>query len=235
MKIFGYSVLGPRSKNEDYYLYRYINTRQICCIADGVGGNVCGDYASRYCSESFLNHIQNEKSDIIDFKKIVQKINRDLLSEAKKKLECRGMATTFTACSIQNNTVHIIHTGDSRLYWLRSNGLKQMTNDHTEVERLKREGLLTPNEALSYPRRNFLDSALGIEDGLILDAYRFDVEPKDRIILTTDGFHNVFSKAELRDISTDNSNFDNFCKTIKYKTHDKLLKDNASFVIIEID
>lgn len=75
------------------------------------------------------------------------------------------MATTLTVAFIKNKQMHVVHAGDSRLYVIRGMGLKQLTIDDTEVNKLVSEGVLSKEEALVYPRKNILTNALGIKDG----------------------------------------------------------------------
>jgi len=232
MEKFGYTTSGPRKNNEDFYAFEHIGDADIFCVADGVGGSSCGEFASKFSVNQFIEDIKSSKSP--NLKLVLQKVHEKLVIESFNRKECKGMATTFTAAFIQNNKAQLVHTGDSRLYLLRGNGLKQLTEDHTEVRRLLKEGLLTREASQNYSRRNVLDSAVGIDKELMITYLSFDCNLRDRIIIATDGFHGVFSKVELRDLSLVNRDFDNLCNVLVNQLEKKILTDNATFILIEI-
>jgi protein phosphatase len=116
------------------------------------------------------------------------------------------MATTLTACVLTKGRLSLVHTGDSRALLLRGEGVQQLTTDQTEVARLLREGAITRKAAIDYPRRNVLDSALGIEGNPDLECFQGALDSGDRLVLTSDGAHSRFTKRELRDLTKDSEN-----------------------------
>ena len=232
MKVFGYTTSGPRKNNEDYFAIENIGESDFYCVADGVGGSLCGEFASKFCVETFVNNIK--LSETPNLRSILQTVNEKLILESLHKKECKGMATTFTGVYIKESFVQFIHTGDSRLYLLRGNGLKQLTTDHTEVRRLLNEGLLTREQSGEYSRKNVLESALGSERELKIDYYWFEYQSKDRLVISTDGFHGILTKVELRDLSIVNSDFDSLCSVLVNSLIKRPLIDNATFVIVEL-
>ena len=154
MEKFGFSFRGPRKNNEDYYGFEQINGSHVFCVADGVGGNACGEFASKFSVQRFLEIIKI--SQIVNLKTIIDEINKELIGEAVQKQECKGMATTFTGLYINERSAQFIHTGDSRIYLLRGNGVIQLTEDHTEVRRLLNEGLLSREARLGIIQERML-------------------------------------------------------------------------------
>lgn len=234
MEKFGYTNAGPRTTNEDYLGYEIFGETKLFCIADGVGGNNCGEYASKFCVERFIKKIKQSSLETLSLELLIQEVNSELIAEASFKPECKGMATTFVGVLFHKQMAHVIHTGDSRLYVLRKNGLRQLTEDHTEAKRLVKEGLLTFEASLTYPRRHILDSALGMDGNIIVSHIQFSYEKKDRFLLATDGCYDVFAKKEIRDISITNNLFQNFCHELQKGLESRKLKDNATFLAIEI-
>lgn len=232
---FGYSVIGPRAKNEDYYESARIDDGELFCVADGVGGNSCGGFASKFSVKTFIEDVRSSINDTTNFKDILINVHEKLINEAFSRPKCKGMATTFIGLFLKRNYAYVVHTGDSRLYLLRGNGLKQLTQDQTEAQRLINEGLLTFSTALSYPRRNILDSALGIDRMPAISYFSFMCNSSDRLIISTDGFYDAFSKVELRDLSISNKKFGEFCQRINGLLNEKKLKDNATYLSIEIN
>jgi serine/threonine protein phosphatase PrpC len=232
MERFGYSTVGPRNRNEDYFLYDTIEDSEVLCVADGVGGNSCGQFASMFSVDRFIQKLKESK--IADIKRALEEVHQELITEGNNKPGCKGMATTFTAAIVNNNSVQLIHTGDSRMYLLRGNGLRQATEDHTEVRRLIKEGLLTFEESINYLRKNVLDSALGVDRKLMMTHLHFEAKKGDRLLLSTDGFHGAFSKVELRDLSIAHSDFTSFSKALEVELSSRILTDNATFIAVQI-
>jgi len=112
--------------------------------------------------------------------------------------------------------------------------IKQLTQDHTEVEKLLNEGVLNKQEALEYPRKNVLESALGAKKELLYFGGEFEVVAGDRVLLTTDGVHGVFSKKELRDISLQSLNPEEFIRNITTSGLESRISDNATLIVIDI-
>ena len=144
------------------------------------------------------------------------------------------MATTFTGCLISDNKIKGVHLGDSRLCLLRGNGIKQLTVNHTEANRLFLAGKLTKDELDNYPRKNVIESAIGIKGQLTIQCFDFDLQLNDRIIISSDGVHGLISKIEFRDLSIKYKLLNEFGEALKSLLQKKGLIDNATFLIIEL-
>ena len=228
--IIGYSDKGPRQKNEDAWAYNMFDESTLTvCIADGVGGNPCGQVASKMCVDNFITY-----STQYELLKAVKRIDLDIKAHALEQSECFKMASTLSGCILTENHLKGIHVGDTRVSILRGNGIKQLTQDHTEVARFMREGLLTQLQARHYPRKNILEMAIGSDNALRPYQFKFDLLPGDRILLTSDGVHTVISKTLMRDISLASDNLDGFSKRIIDRLNISNLKDNVTFVAIEV-
>jgi PPM family protein phosphatase len=227
---FSYTDKGPRNDNQDSLEIKLLNETLLSCLADGVSGKDCGKKASSETIKFFLDNFQLGTS----MEEIVKLSHQHIKTLQEEKKECSGMATTFTACAIEGNLLSGVHVGDSRLCLLRGNGIKQLTDDHTEVNRLVKTGRISFEDSLNYPRRNVLESAIGIRNELTIQSFTFELEVGDRILLTTDGVHNVLSKKEIRDLSKQNAGLTNFGASIKDSLDEKSLSDNVSFIVLEI-
>lgn len=227
-----YSDIGKRNENQDSLSFKQLNDEiLVACIADGVGGKFSGAKASSMSVNYFIENNLNIKNNL---KNIILEIHQKIISEANNDID-KGMATTFTGIRIYDNKIYGIHTGDTRVCILRGNGIKQLTEDHTEVARLVREGKLTFKESLKYPRRNIIESALGIEDrDPIIFEFEFEIQKGDRIILTTDGVHETIRKRDFRDISTKSKTSEEFLETLVTLLERKEPNDNNSIIVITI-
>src|SRR5256714_14901304 len=112
------------------------------------------------------------------------------------------MGTTTTALVVRNNTAWCAHVGDSRIYMIRDGAIKQLTEDHSLVASMVREGLLTPKEAETHPRRNVLQRSMGVGEDVEIDVSGpFDVKENDVFVLCSDGLHGLVKEPELKEIA----------------------------------
>jgi len=100
----------------------------------------------------------------------------------------------------EDGKAHLAHVGDSRAYLLRDGHLQRLTEDHTLVQRMVREGRIRPDEAARHPQRNVLTRALGVDDDLPVDEFTLDLHPGDRIVLCTDGLTNMVEEDRIRHV-----------------------------------
>lgn len=227
---FKYSDPGPREENQDALESTEFNGTHIACVADGVGGNNCGKFAA----QSSVKFFQEGNPTATNLSDLLQNVHNQICSLQQSMIECAGMASTFTACLIQNYELTGVHTGDSRLCILRGNGIKQLTDEHTELNRLIKAGKVKKEQAADYPRKNVLESALGIKSNLQIQAFDFKLQKGDRIILTTDGVHEVTTKVQFRDLSLQAATIELYGQYIIEHLKNQKLTDNVSFVVLEV-
>lgn len=223
-----FSDQGPRPENQDSIAIETHPDWCLACIADGVGGAEHGREAAQLITNFFINTLAiNPVASLYD---VVRSANTELLNSPGQ-----GFITTFSGIFIKGLDLQGVHAGDTRIYVLRGNGIKQLTEDHTEFFRFCMEGKLTPEEAATYPRKHVLENALGSKANPRIDSFSFKLEHGDRILLTTDGTHEFFTKHELRDISIETLNVDNLVAGItKHVQHIKPT-DNYSLIAIEVN
>lgn len=230
MNVFGQTDKGPREQNQDFYLTDSFSDRLYLVVADGVGGNKSGEIASKAACEFFMAAIKSgmSPSEAITFS------HEGVLNLAAENNDMNGMATTLTCAIIDSGKVQGVHCGDSRLYLLRGNGLKQVTNDHSEVAKLLLSGKITKLEASTYPRKNVLYSAVGTMGEFIYQEFEFLVERGDRVLLMTDGVYSVVSKKELRDLSMVCDDFSSYFYAVLKSVVGGGTKDNYTLLGVQI-
>jgi protein phosphatase len=109
----------------------------------------------------------------------------------------RNMASTLVCCHLQHSSAHITHIGDSRCYLYSDKNLTLMTEDHSFVWQLYREGTITREEIRSHPRRNVITRAIGIENEIVTDYSRVEFKKGDLFLLCSDGLSSMLSDAEI--------------------------------------
>ena len=180
-----------RSSNQDSGYAGY----QLFFVADGMGGHAGGDIASAITSQRVA--LTDSKYDTIEeaietLKKGVLDANGMLNATVQEHPELEGMGTTFSGMLMHSNQVITAHIGDSRIYLVRDGEMKQVTVDHTFVQKLVDMGRITEEEALVHPRRSVLMRVLGdVQGEPELDIAIHDALPGDRWMLCSDGLSGV--------------------------------------------
>jgi protein phosphatase len=199
-----------RTQNEDYFLYmepesdaEFARRGRLIVLADGMGGLAGGEVASCVAADAvrdvFLYGDSADPRDVLI--EAFQTAHQAILEEADRQPELRGMGSTCCAAIYKaGGRLHYAHVGDSRIYLIRAGVAQRLTEDHSMVARMVREGILTEEQASRDERRNVLTAALGIDsDSLTAD---FPLEPlqleqDDIVLLCSDGLHGQMSDEEI--------------------------------------
>jgi protein phosphatase len=201
-----------RSENQDFGTYTTPREEshshpggRLLVVADGMGGHRGGATASRLAGETIkAQYLGSETYDIGQaLRESLTRANARIFTEAQANPDLRGMGTTTSALVVKDNQAWFAHVGDSRIYVVRGDEIRQITEDHSLVASMVREGLLTPKEAETHPRRNVLQRSMGVSEDVEIDVSGpFDVEENDVFILCSDGLHGLVKEPELKQIAT---------------------------------
>jgi protein phosphatase len=176
-----------RPENEDSHLVDPEDG--LYAVADGMGGHRAGEVASATAIDALKTaYLGGQRLD-----QAVGAANAAVFAKAAEDASLRGMGTTLTAIALHDSTAELGHVGDSRAYLMRDGAVTQVTEDHSLVEQLVREGRLTPEEAQNHPQRAIITRALGIDPDVAVDTYRIDLKPGDRLMICSDGLTNMLS------------------------------------------
>lgn len=183
-----------RKGNEDSYLLE----APIYAVADGMGGHIAGDVASATAVSVISEGIDAQPpEDGSALANLVSRANDAIWEKARSDPSLRGMGTTCTLLMIDGDVAHIAHVGDSRAYLLRDGSFRQLTEDHTLVERMVREGRLSAEEAANHPQRSIITRALGVDSNVQVDVLEEPLAKGDRILLTSDGLTGMVEPDEI--------------------------------------
>jgi protein phosphatase len=189
-----------RERNEDCAAAR--PERGIFAVADGMGGHVGGDVASRVAVEAALEAL--EASPVLDLDSLahaIRRANRAVLEEASRR-RLWGMGTTLTLACVAPGAVRIAHVGDSRAYLLQARRVTRLTTDQTLVEQLVQQGILPRARAHRHPERHVLAQALGMESEIRPELLQTELPGGARLLLSTDGLHDQVGEPELAELAS---------------------------------
>ena len=207
MKYYGITDKGlVRKSNQDsYVIATNVAGEVFAIVADGIGGNLGGDIASRMAVAHF-SRVFSETEQFRDADEVKLWLNREvkicnsaIFDYGKQHADLKGMGTTLCAALITHIGIFIVNIGDSRAYaWWHVGKMKQLTVDHTLVNDMLMHHEITPEEAKTFPRRNVLTNALGVWEDVKCDITHH-IEKMDGILLCSDGLHGyVPEKTVLR-------------------------------------
>ena len=182
-----------RRANEDSLLAR----APLFVVADGMGGAQAGEVASRIAVESFQPGLPETSHPELELAALAREANARIHELSHANAEQAGMGTTLTAVYVGEQEVAIAHVGDSRAYCLRDGQLLRLTDDHSLVDELMRQGRLTPEEAVEHPQRSVITRALGPEGIVEVDTRSFQARAGDVYLLCSDGLTTMLSEEQI--------------------------------------
>ena len=202
MRAFSITDVGmARSINQDcvFQTENAIgNLPNLFVVADGMGGHKAGDMASRLCVEALTGEIRalSLKTPVSILNEAITKANAVVYEEAAKNPDYHGMGTTLVAATVCDGCLYVANIGDSRLYII-SDGMEQITEDHSYVEEMVRNGKLLESEARNHPRKNVITRALGTSPKVTADVFEVELRAGDILLLCSDGLTNMLSDREI--------------------------------------
>lgn len=187
-----------RKLNEDACLE--LAGRRIWVVADGMGGHAAGDYASRSVVDALTGLSEQNSLGVLvsEVHQRLQAVNDQLASEARKRREQVIGSTAVVLLAYGSHAV-VVWAGDSRAYRYRQGELTQLTRDHSQVEELVSQGLITRQQAKHYPGSNVITRAVGVVTELELDSEMVEVLEGDTFLLCSDGLYNEVKDSEIRE------------------------------------
>ena len=240
-----------RPSNEDSFCVR--PELGLFVVADGMGGHVAGEVASRVAVEAIAGFVgETSASDPnrtwpfpMDAGTSVQAhrlrcafrlANRQIADEMATKESLRGMATTASSILFGGTHACVGHVGDSRVYRLRNGRLEQVTRDHSWVEEQVRAGVMTAIDARRHPWRNVVTRALSGGDDPEIDVTETALQPGDRWLLCSDGLFGVVGDDLIAGIlGRKDATLEEICRALIDAANDRGGPDNITTLVLAID
>ena len=176
----------------------------LCVVCDGMGGAKSGNIASSLAVDVFVQEVRRSWTSSMTQEKInlmlrsaVKLANFTVFDQAQQFEEFDGMGTTLVAVLVRNRHVTVVHVGDSRAYRINSDGIWQMTRDHSLVQMMVERGELTQEMARTYPGKNFITRAIGTEPIVECDVSNMELGKGEFLLLCSDGLSNMLDDQEI--------------------------------------
>ena len=249
LEAFGASDAGcVRSNNEDYYLVA--PALGLYVVADGMGGALAGEHASKLAAETLWEVVQKNASCISEgvagrgeagvgttgesfLVGAFHEANRRVMEAAAADPAMDGMGTTLVAALTNNGALLVASVGDSRAYLFEQGKLKPVTEDQTWVNEVGRRLGIDEATLKTHPMRHVLTMAIGVSDQLRVHTYWVRPSAGAQVLLCTDGLHGVAEEQELRSILSSDASLESKCQDMIAAARNHGGPDNITAVLLK--
>lgn len=209
-------------------------------VADGMGGHRAGEVASSTAARLAAHHVAQRlylpsllSSERDASYPALTEVLTDAVQAANRAVsrDAPGGGTTLICALVLGRQAYIAHVGDSRAYVLTSEGLEQLTHDHSLVDRLIRAGELTPEEAADHPQRNVLYRAVGQASSLEVETHVRSLQARETLLLCSDGLWNAVGEVEMEDLIRRATSLQGACEDLVRAANDMGGRDNITVIL----
>lgn len=231
-----------RSENEDRVLYVNPGEKKLwqqkgilAIVADGMGGHQAGQVASQMAIDLVSDDYYKLSGKPLDrLKKAFRNANQIIFRAALEDDNLKGMGTTCSALVFVKGQAFVAHIGDSRLYRIRDNSIEQMSEDHTIVYEMVKQGILSEEQARTHPDKNIVTRAMGTKSEVnIFTRCLSGVLSDDRYVLCSDGLHDLVREEEIMETALSGRPHE-ACEMLISKARERGGHDNISVGVVHI-
>ena len=231
-----------RTSNQDAYAVEQLDKNTLLCVVcDGMGGAKSGDVASNLAVEVFSQEVKRswkadmnaEETDLM-LKNALKLANFTVYDQSCQFEEFSGMGTTLVVTLVQNRKATVLNVGDSRAYRINDDGIEQISKDHSLVQMMVDRGELTPEQAKSYPGKNYITRAVGTEAVTEGDIFHCNLEKGTYLLLCSDGLTNLLDDQEILFEVIHGADKQACCQTLVDIAKRRGAPDNVTCVIAQI-
>lgn len=226
----GLSDVGRvRTHNEDAVLL----SPPLYAVADGLGGHQAGEIASTIAIEALMEAAPL-RADAKALGRAARAANRAVVDAAREGHGRSGMGTTLTAAIVEGTRIAIAQVGDSRAYVYHNGVLEPVTEDHSVVADMVRQGTLAPEDVRAHPNRSIITRALGSDLNMYADTFEVDAHVGDRLLLCSDGLTSMIDDPEIADIMGSYRDPGTTVRALVDAANAAGGQDNISVVVVDI-
>lgn len=231
-----------RTSNQDAYVVEQLDKNTLLCVVcDGMGGAKSGDVASALAADVFTQEVKLSWKSDMDAEAIDQLMesalklaNFTVYDQAQQFEEFSGMGTTLVAALVQNKGTIVLNVGDSRAYQISQEGIQQITVDHSLVQLMVDRGEVTPEQAKTFPGKNYITRAVGTESMTQGDLFHEKLERGTYLLLCSDGLTNLLDDQEILFEVIHGADKQACCQTLVDIAKHRGAPDNVTCVLVEI-
>ena len=243
MQFWGVTDPGcVRTQNQDTYQMEQLDRNTaLFVVCDGMGGAKSGNVASSLAMDVFVQEVrrvyhtgQTQADTDQMLEGAVKLANFTVYDQGKQFAEFSGMGTTLVAVLVHNLSVTAINVGDSRAYRVNEEGIVQITEDHSVVQMMIDRGELTPEQAKTYPGKNYITRAVGPEAVVMSDIFHLDLQRGDCLLLCTDGLSNMMDDQEILFEVVHGADKDQCCQRLLDIAKNRGAPDNVTGVLVQV-
>lgn len=222
-----------RSNNEDFFVVS--PELGLYLVADGMGGALAGEHASRLAGETVLDYMAtSERRDGESLLRALAEANRKVLRVADSDPQYHGMGTTLTAACQVGNDLMLANVGDSRAYLYEQGALLPITEDQTWVNEVGRKLGIGEDQLKVHPMRHVLTMAIGVSDSLRILSYAVPLVEGSLILLCSDGLHGVIDAKIIGEILSAQTPLKSKCEELVKAARRAGGPDNITAVLIAV-
>ena len=240
-----------REINEDYY--ENDNSLGLYIVADGMGGHMAGDVASKFAVniiQKHFKHLVNENTPLDELFGLTESslslwgnyilssiklANRILYDMSQEYPRYKGMGTTIAVLALMNSAVISANVGDSKIYLIRGNVMEPLSRSHTMMEEQLEMGLISSEEARKSPLRHIITRNLGSSDDVDVDVFEIETMADDCFLLCTDGLTDLVTDKEILKIVKQGSDQESLCRELISEANKRGGIDNITVSLISIN
>ena len=210
MEYFGITDKGRvRPTNQDIYRLEVRPEKEsaFVLVCDGMGGANAGNVASRFAADSFLadaaGALDSAPDEIMRHKTMLhalEKATDTVFGLAGRQPEFRGMGTTLVGAFVQGREASILNVGDSRAYLFDGETLRQVSEDHSYVEEMRRLGRISAEDARTHPQKNLITRAVGVDATVDGDLFEVELRDMDILLLCSDGLTGMVEDEKIAEV-----------------------------------
>jgi protein phosphatase len=222
-----------RQQNEDAFHAE----ENLYIVADGMGGHNAGEVASALAVSTVRSGARMGIRTADQFRELVQQANTAIYTASLDDSTQSGMGTTLTGVAVipgEEPRILIANVGDSRTYLFRSGALTRLSVDHSYVQELVNEGIITPEEARVHPRRNIVTRAMGIDRTVQVDVFSHLVRTGDRLVLCSDGLVDEVADIDIARVLTEHSHPQDTAEALVLVANANGGRDNTTVIVLDI-
>lgn len=222
-----------RQQNEDAFHAE----ENLYIVADGMGGHNAGEVASALAVSTVRSGARMGIRTADQFRELVQQANTAIYTASLDDSTQSGMGTTLTAAAVvpsEEPRILVANVGDSRTYLFRSGALTRLSIDHSYVQELVNEGIITPEEARVHPRRNIVTRAMGIDRSVQVDVFSHLVRTGDRLVLCSDGLVDEVPDTDIARVLTEHTDPQETAEVLVMVANANGGRDNTTVIVLDI-